>query len=52
MIENERFIELGKNGYKYYKENFTEKQNYPQLMEIYESAIAAKKLKNDTSATH
>ena len=48
MIENERFIELGKNGYEYYKENFTEKQNYQQLMKIYESAIAAKKLKNDT----
>ena len=52
MIENEHFIKLGINGYHYYQENFTEKQNYPQLIEIYESAIAAKKLKNDSSATH
>lgn len=52
IIENEHFIQLGKNGYQYYQENFTEKQNYPQLMEIYERAIAAKKLKNDTSKTY
>lgn len=52
MIENEHFIQLGENGYQYYHENFTEKQNYPQLMEIYESAITAKKLKNDTSKTY
>ena len=52
MIENDHFIELGKNGYHYYQANFTEKQNYPQLMGIYESAIVAKKLKNDSSANH
>lgn len=52
MVEDDRFIELGNNGYEYYQENFTEKQNYRQLMEIYESAIAAKKLKNDTSTNN
>ncbi len=52
MIENDHFKVLGKNGYQHYQENFTEQQNYPQLMEIYQSAIEAKKLKNDTSKTH
>lgn len=52
MIENDDFIALGKKGYEYYKENFTEKQNYHQLIDIYEKAIAAKKLKNDKSNTH
>ena len=52
MLNNDHFIALGKNAYEYYKENFTEKQNYQQLIEIYESAIAAKKLKNDQPKTH
>ena len=52
MIENDNFIALGKKGYEYYKENFTEKQNYHQLIDIYERAIATKKLKNDKSNTH
>jgi glycosyltransferase involved in cell wall biosynthesis len=52
ILENDKFIELGINGFKYFSENFTEKQNYPQLMEIYQSAIEAKKLKNDTSKSH
>ena len=43
MIENDHFMALGKEGYEYYMENFTEKQNYQQLIDIYEKAIATKK---------
>ena len=44
MIENERFLQLGENSYRYFLDNFTEKQNYEQLMTIYQSAIEAKAL--------
>jgi len=39
IIKNNWFIELGKNGYQFFKNNFTENQNYKQLMAIYNQAI-------------
>lgn len=47
ILENDKFIELGINGYKYFSENFTEKQNYEQLIEIYKSAIEEKAIKTN-----
>lgn len=52
MLEKDRFIEMGVNGYKYFSENFTEKQNYEQLMSIYGSAIEERAKKNEKKETH
>lgn len=45
IIDNDLFVELGRNGYKYFCDKFTEVQNYQQLKNIYQSAIASNKSK-------
>ena len=47
IAKNDRFIEMGKSAHEYFQNNFTEKQNYRQLIDIYKKAIATKKLKNE-----
>lgn len=53
LVENERFIELGKKAFYFFSENFTETQNYQQLKTIYLSAIESNKSKHyDETTTH
>lgn len=53
LVENERFIELGKKAFYFFSENFTETQNYQQLKAIYLSAIESNKSKHyDETTTH
>lgn len=47
ILDNDKFIEMGLNGYNYFSENFTEKQNYEQLMTIYQSAIEERAIKTN-----
>lgn len=39
IIQNKTYEQLGQNAHQYFLENFTEQQNYAQLMTIYQSAI-------------
>lgn len=47
ILEKDKFIEMGFNSYKYFSENFTEKRNYEQLMDIYNSAINERVIKKN-----
>ena len=39
MINNEKYKTLGQNAQKHFNDNLTEKQNYQQLINIYQQAI-------------
>ncbi len=45
MIKDYNYKILGLQAYEYFKNNFTDKQNYTQLMSIYQEAIAEKSKK-------
>lgn len=52
ILDNDKFIKMGENGYKFYSENFTEKQNYEQLISIYTNVIKNRAAKNEKKETH
>ncbi len=43
IIKNKSYIEMGEKAYQYFCENYTEKQNYTQLIANYNKAIESKK---------